>query len=122
MQFFYKVGNFSSGYSSVHVLKAAGSPVVITYPSLDVTANGSTTIVIQVSSGSWRMNNSGVNNQSAAPSVTALPSARVQRRATPSQRTAMSSPSASAPSLARSRELTRWMPEWCPERAALVVS
>ncbi len=55
MQFFYKVGNFSSGYSSIHVMQAAGSPIVITYPSLDVTANGSTSITIQVYSGSWRM-------------------------------------------------------------------
>ena len=65
MQFFYKVGNFSSGYSSIHVMQAAGSPIVITYPSLDVTANGSTSITIQVYSGSWRMNNSGVNNGGA---------------------------------------------------------
>ena len=65
MQFFYKVGDFSSGYSSVHVMKATGSPTVITYPSLDVTANGNTNIVIQVNSSNWRMNNSGVNNGAA---------------------------------------------------------
>ncbi len=28
MQFFYKVGNFSRGYSSIHVMQAAGSPML----------------------------------------------------------------------------------------------
>ena len=54
MQFSYKVGNFTSGYSNIRVNSGG-------FTSLDSVGSNAATVTVQVNGSTWEIINAGVN-------------------------------------------------------------